>query len=177
MNRDAYVVLGACLVAILAGAALYFFGPHVSRDLPFPARSESATTAETEVPFAVLERGDHAAEVATRKNYAAYDEEGLKKLWDMAHGGEGNGPPAVDFEKNFVIGAFLGQEPTDGYGIRTVRIMDRGDTRSISFLLTKPASGCVTSQAITRPYELIVVPQSVNELAHEDETRTAPCAN
>ncbi len=184
--RDILVVLGVCLAAVAAGAWLFWYGPQqfekvdggaqATEAAPSPSEAAAApSSVPSAVPFSVIDTGTHAAQVSERKNYAAYDATGFAKLWTMAHGDDGDAAPAVDFSKYYVIGVFMGQKPTGGYDISVTSVTDAGTTRTVSVTLTKPAAGCATSQAITRPYQLLTVPISDAALAHDDTTQTATC--
>lgn len=170
--RDLLIVLGMCVAAISLGIFLYLHGPEEFREVPAPVESETSAAAigsdeSAIVPFTVIAEGSNAANAPVRKNYAAYSSEDFAQLWAMAYG-EGASPiPAVDFSDSYVIGIFLGEKPTGGYAIRVDEVADTGSLRNVSLVLTSPGEGCLSSQALTRPFQIITVP-----LSDRSHTRT-----
>lgn len=177
--RHMLIVLGMCTAAILVGAGLYVYGPSELRETPTLEGSQaSAIDADQtleDVSFTVLAAEATAASVSERKNYAVYTEADFTRLWGMAYGDDAPALPDVDFERSYVIGVFAGQKPSGGHGITVSRVSDTSDTRTVAITLTAPGEGCMTTQALTSPFELILVPVSDASLARTEETVTTPC--
>lgn len=176
--RHMLMVLGMSTAAILVGAALYVYGPSELRETPALEGNEASAIGAgqvlEDVSFSVLAEGMNAT-VTERKNYAVYSEADFARLWGMAYGETAPAVPEVDFDTHYVIGVFAGQKPSGGHGIKVSRVTDDGDTRTVAVTLTAPGAGCMTSQALTAPFELILVPVSSAELARTEETVTTPC--
>lgn len=178
--RDILIVLGMCVAAIAAGVLLYVYGPEQVREVPNPAPTEEAAANTSEsvsgaVPVQVLDAGTNAGAAAQRKNIAAYDTEGFERLWQMAHTNDGAPIPSIDFSKQYAIGVFAGTKPSGGHSIEVSEVRDSGDTRTVVITLTKPGPGCVTSQAITSPYQIVLVPASVAILSRVERTVETAC--
>ncbi len=171
------MVFGICVAAIAVGTALYMYGPDEFRDNPLPENTEAsalgADVAE-EIAFTVLAKGQDA-QVLERKNFAVYTQQDYASLWAMAYGDEAAERPVVDFSSSYVIGVFAGRKPSGGYDIGVSRVTDENAVRTVGITLTSPGAGCVTTQALTSPFELIVLPLSDRALAKADEAVTAPC--
>jgi len=133
------------------------------------------TKTTPSMTFRVLGTGTHAAAVSTRKNYAAYSETDFAKLWGMAHGSDGTILPKVDFSKEYVIAVFTGQKSTGGHSIAVASVSDEGNVRTVAVTLTKPGEGCIVTQVLTNPYQIIAVPFSDSSLAHTDTEISPPC--
>lgn len=181
--RDILIVLSICIAAIILGAWLFFNGPMIFTEAR-EQQSEVApvvdmkpiVTESVDVRFSVLDSGNSAAEVIERKNFAVYDTTEFARLWKMAHGTDGKPVPAVDFSREYVIGVFEGERPTGGYGIRVTAVTDMDDTRTVEIERAAPAFGCLTTQALTSPYELILVPVSSASLAPSETAVETPCS-
>lgn len=177
--RHMLIVLGMSTAAILVGAGLYVYGPAELRESPVLEGTEASATGVDQVledvSFTVLSEGTSAASVSERKNYAVYTEEDFARLWNMAYGSDAAALPSVDFERMYVIGVFAGEKPSGGHGIEVSRVTDAGDTRTIAVTLTAPGAGCMTTQALTSPFQFVTVPVSNANLARTEETATVPC--
>ena len=68
--------------------------------------------------------------------------------------------PAVDFSKEMVIAATMGEQRTGGYSIEIVRVEPKGTTLSIAVRLSSPPPGAITIQALTAPFHFVAVPRS-----------------
>ncbi len=173
------IVLGAAVASIAVGTGLYYFGPEEFRTVPASQTSEASALsadATTNVPFSVIAEGANAANVSARKNYAVYDQEEFARLWAMAYGEDGPAMPAVDFDKDYVIGVFAGEKATGGYDIAVDKVTDENGVRAISIVLTTPGSACMTTQALTSPFELVTVPFSSRELTRTETQVEGACS-
>ena len=168
MNRDKFVVVGVAIVAIGIGTYLFSSGNLSSASL-----SSDTQIAASAVPFKPLVRGSNS-KVATRVNYFITSPDQLSELWKMINAS--STPPTVDFNKEAVIAVFAGQQPTTGYAISVSKVMD-SSARLVSITIAKPDDSCLTGQALTTPYEVVVVPTTTLPLAHEDLTATVTCPN
>lgn len=177
--RHGHHILGVLIAALLVGAGLYLYLPQQPQRPGAvayePTLESPAPAGPRTVAFRVIDSGTHASGVSARKNYAAYSQESFLKLWDMAHGTDNTVPPLIDFSKEYVIGVFAGEKPTGGYSIAVSSVTDEGDTRTVAITISKPGEGCMTTQAFTSPYQIVVVPRSTAILARSDSEITTPC--
>lgn len=175
--RHILIILGICLAAIAIGAGLYFFGPKEFQQVPavgnVGASAVGADVAE-EISFRVLAEGQNAT-ITERKNYAVYTEEDFAALWTRAYGEDAPALPAVDFDDSYVIGVFAGEQATGGHAIAVSRVTDENAVRTVAIALTRPGAGCMVSQALTSPFQFVLVPFSDRALARVDEVVEAPC--
>lgn len=176
--RHMLIVLGISLAAIVVGAGLYFYGPSELRETPVLNGTEaSALSADQAVPvsFAVLAEGTNASSVSERKNFAVYTEEDFARLWAMAYGTDGGTMPSIDFDTQYVIGVFAGEKSSGGHTIEVASVTDASSIRTVSMALTRPGEGCMVSQALTSPFQLISVPVSDRELARTETEVVTVC--
>lgn len=178
--RNTFFILALCVMAILVGIFLFLYNP---KDLTGQqgigdqsAQVATASIAATPVSFTLLESGSRAQEgPTTRKNIAARDAEAFTTLWKMAHGGQEMAMPEIDFSNEYVIGVFAGEKSSGGHAIAVEKVTDLGDTRTVAVTLGAPGPGCVTTQALTSPYQLIRVPVSTHYLRAVDTLTTTSC--
>lgn len=178
--RNTLVVLALCIIAILLGAYFYFYAPDSGVGAPTSFENQvasvpSAPEIETDVAFSVLDSGASASDMAERKNYAARDQEAFLRVWKLAHGDDKMAVPSIDFSKEYVIGVFAGTKSSGGHAIEVTKVTDTGDIRTVAITLTAPGAGCVTTQALTQPYQLVRVPISMRYLKAVESVENVPC--
>jgi hypothetical protein len=175
--KDVVIITGMCAAAILIGAWLYFYGPADVREPNVPPQTQQASASASvpdmkDVSFTVIGHGK-SAPVHERKNYAVFTEEDFATLWKQT--GSAEKVPVIDFTKAYVVAVFAGDKPTGGYAISVSTIKDAGDARTVNVLIEKPGAGCVTTQEVTSPYQVIRVPYSDASLGHTDTEVETPC--
>lgn len=164
--KHVYVVAGICALALVGGAALFFFGSGFYKG----AMGEG-------ISFTVLATGQQAAELTTQTNYRIKNAEQLEELWALIYGAHMPGLPQIDFAQNEVLAVFDGSHSTDGYTIRVVSIVDKDLQRVVTIEHTVPAPECQLTSVLTTPFELVVLPKMHDgfALAHEDLLTVVPC--
>ena len=82
--------------------------------------------------------------------------------------------PVIDFTKNLVVIALMGEKPTAGYGIRFAEsTRQSGLTIEVQVLRTTPADDAILSQVITRPYVIAIIARDhYTEIVFVDELGT-----
>lgn len=168
--RHFLIIAGISVASIAIGTALFLFGG----DNSFTYQGATVNTGvkhaqAAEVPFKVVVEGDRAVGVETRKNIAVYDQDGLERLWSLVYGENAPALPAIDFDTEYAIGVFAGTQSSGGHDIAIERVLDDGSTRTVSISLMAPGEGCVTTQALTSPFQIVRVPFSSLTLARGDE--------
>jgi hypothetical protein len=114
--------------------------------------------------FRTVERGsqsnvDSASKVVVRS--AAE----WTKLW-KAHDFD-KPEPRVDFEKEMVVGVFMGSRPTAGYTVEILSLADRDGTLVVSYREASPRPGTMAAQVLTFPYHLIATAKRSGEVKFE----------
>lgn len=87
------------------------------------------------------------------------DQQAWKALWEEMHTTMTPMPalPDVDFTREMIVGAFLGQKPTGGYSVRITRISQTAGGFQVDFKESRPSPDSIVTQALTQPYHLIVL--------------------
>jgi hypothetical protein len=80
-------------------------------------------------------------------------------LWKRHVSIETNPPPspAIDFNKEIVIGVFLGEKPTGGYDVEIIRAEQSDGALVIHYREKSPLPGGIVIQALTQPFHIIRV--------------------
>lgn len=79
----------------------------------------------------------------------------LDTLWEKHYAYLGITPetPSIDFNKDVVIGIFLGDQPTTGYWIRMDSVYVKGDQEIVAIAMNdKPDSNATVLQMVTQPF-------------------------
>lgn len=181
MRREFLIIVNVAFISMIVGGGLYYFAPspqatHTASDGTFATVSSASAKDSQTISFDILDIGTRAAGVTARKNYAAYSKEDFAKIWKMAHGTDRMPIPTVDFSKNFVIGVFSGKQSTGGHTIEVAKVTDIGNIRTVAVALTSPGQNCIVTEALTNPYQIIVVPFTYADLTHEDISTTVSCS-
>lgn len=66
--------------------------------------------------------------------------------------------PAVDFEKNWVIGCHIGTRSNGGYGANIKEVKSVNGEINVVIEEKAPGKGCMNSEVITHPFVYITVP-------------------
>ena len=79
--------------------------------------------------------------------------------------------PRVDFSKHMLIAVTQGRRTSGGHAIRITKINRTDDGWVVHVLETYPGEGCPSTQQITRPYHVVRVPRTGEDVSFE-RTRT-----
>jgi hypothetical protein len=77
--------------------------------------------------------------------------------------------PRVDFERDMVVGVFLGSRPTAGFTVEIVSTMVEQGILVVRFRETRPQSDRIVAQVITSPYHLVAVPRHSGDVRFENQ--------
>ena len=83
------------------------------------------------------------------------DDSAYAKFW--AGLGDPGSRPSVDFTRDLVIAVAAGQQSTGGHSIAVERVTRVGPGLAVEVTETVPPQGCMTTQAITEPVDVVVV--------------------
>jgi len=68
-------------------------------------------------------------------------------------------PRPVNFERECLIIAYLGEMPAGEYGVHVTEVENRGTSVNVTLQTVSPAPGQLTTQALTYPAEIILLPK------------------
>ena len=84
-------------------------------------------------------------------------------------------PPAVDFTRQVVVAATMGQQPSSGYAIEFADVFEADGTLFPVVVETSPAAGCVLTPVVTAPAVAVLIDRADLEISFVEERRTADC--
>jgi hypothetical protein len=94
------------------------------------------------------------------------------EIWQLLWGN--TTAPDVDFSKESVLVATLGQQATAGYDIRITDVRDTG-TGIVGYVAqTQPAAGSIVAQVISFPFDMVVVPKLTQPVSYIVESGSVP---
>lgn len=166
--RDTWLVFFGIIIALVLGAYLYFgnsggFGP------------DGLTQGRDSGSFTILQEGANSGQIDTRTNYRIETADELAELWALIYGTNAPPMPNVDFSKYEVIAVFDGSHSTGGYRVEVTQVRDADGKRTVHIRHAAPGSRCVTSPAITSPFQVVRVLKTVLPIVREEETVTTDC--
>ena len=109
-----------------------------------------------EKEFNTIEQGYHSGHTE-RKNYVVKDEAAWNTLWVKVIDGRLPivGPADVDFQKDMLIGVFMGEQSSGGYEIKVSEILERKNTLDVYVAEKQPGPGEGTTTALSQPYHIV----------------------
>jgi hypothetical protein len=75
--------------------------------------------------------------------------------------------PRVDFDKEMVLGVFMGNRPTGGYSVAITSVVERDGSLVVTYSETSPRPGAMTAQVLTFPYHLVAVAKRGGDVRFE----------
>jgi len=119
----------------------------------------SAAESPGTIKLRPLAKGSFTAMHEARQEVVK-DPKRWKAIW-TEHAGKSTSPvPDVDFSKEYVIVASMGQRPTGGYSIRIIKAEVTADKLKIYIQKKSPQKGSMTIQVLTAPFEFVAIPKS-----------------
>lgn len=139
-----------------------FAGPESS----LTARQVSALSAsqdsERSDDLSALEWAGNESGITALRETAVRSEAEWKALWSQHTSNKiGQTPaPALDFRRSMVVGIFLGDRPSSGYGVRITRIQVTKEALWVTYQETKPNPDLIQLTVMTQPFHLRTIPRS-----------------
>lgn len=126
----------------------------------------------------VLTYGNHS-KLKNQTYTDIHNQADFDALWKKAFEGMSGAPdkPVVDFSKQMVLAAFIGDQSSSGYTIRFTKIDSTGPTINVTILVSQPGQNCPVRQRVTDAYKIVAIPAStkpVNFNTPQTE-RMPPC--
>ena len=111
--------------------------------------------------------------VTTPAREVIRDDSAYTRFWAGLGAGQ---RPSVDFSRDVVIAVAAGQRPTGGHGIAVTRVVRQGAGLAVEVVETVPGPGCVPTQQITQPVDVVVVAAAdARTWSFSDQTRSQEC--
>ena len=149
--------------------------PAPTAGAPMPAAAPAAGYAPYGgQPLQIRRIGQYVASgITTPARLIIRDDSSYARFWASLGAGD---RPAVDFSRDIVIAAAAGQRATGGNAIAVERVTRAGDGLAVEVVETSPGAGCMTTQALTQPVDVVVVAAAdARTWSFSDQTRAQPC--
>lgn len=133
------IVAGAALAFALAGCASLNGNPDVQS----------------------LAMGTHSG-VKDQQYHDIHNVKDFQTWWNKAYSTYSEVPalPTVDFNKNMVVAAFMGEKNHGGFTIRVESIKQAPDSYDVNIKISIPGQGCRITQDTVQPFEFVAVPNN-----------------
>lgn len=92
--------------------------------------------------------------ITTPARQVIRDDGAYARFWAALGAGE---RPSVDFSRDVVIAVAAGQRTTGGHAIAVTRVTRAGAGLAVDVVETVPGAGCMTTQQLTQPVDVVVV--------------------
>lgn len=83
--------------------------------------------------------------------------------------------PRIDFQREMVVVAALGNRPSEGYDVLVERAVEDSTGIEVEVRVTSPASGCPVGAAMTQPVDLARIPVSERPVRFRQRNVVVPC--
>jgi hypothetical protein len=113
----------------------------------------------------------------TAERLVIRDEATWQATWAAISGNITPAPPrpAIDFEREMLVVAALGERSTGGYSIIIESASATGEALTVRIHSTAPGSTCVTTQAFTQPVDVARLPRMAGPVSFVDDASVADC--
>ncbi len=130
---------------------------HVQTSLT--ADPESFRPAPRTVQWEIVAAGQQAVNVPRPSYRLVRDEAELRSLWNQLNGAQLRVPPLpnVDFRRETILVAMMGQRTTGGYSVDVRGVTLEGGDLFVDVVLVEPAPDALTTQALTSPWTMVRV--------------------
>ncbi|WP_291426551.1 protease complex subunit PrcB family protein [Deinococcus sp.] len=141
----------------------------VTPGLPNPRPQGGQMTGQA-VNFTEVASGNNAAATAPKVQLATTPEQ-IRALYALAYGRQSSVPATPPLEAGrSLVGIFLGQRNTGGYGVRVTGAELSGSTLTVRVAVSSPRPGMLTTQALTSPWTIISITGRPSEIVVVDDS-------
>jgi hypothetical protein len=123
-----------------------------------PASGAQGSNEEAKpVEFSLLATGTYSTREGGRAVELINDNDAWRRAWEII--GAGRPLPDVSFDTRAVVVAYQGRQSTGGYSIEITGIKRTGTVLAVTVSERRPASGSLTTQALTSPFVAVSIPR------------------
>lgn len=83
--------------------------------------------------------------------------------------------PEINFKEEMIIGVFMGEQNSGGYEIEVMEITQTSDHIKVYVKDKIPGKTCNTTDVLTQPYTLIIIPKSNKKVFTKSKTEIITC--
>lgn len=156
--------------ALLAAAPLGCQGT----TMPTP-RSTTTAVADQSSSIVRLYAAAHSAYEMAEETVVR-DRAAWEAAWQQLHNGLAAEPlPAVDFTRDMVLLVAAGQRSTGGTSVRVDSVTAGAGGALVRYTVTEPGAGCMSTQVMTAPVEVVRVPRVAGAVRFERRVARSEC--
>jgi PrcB C-terminal len=124
---------------------------------------ENIRKVATPLSIATVQKGNRSAIRAPLQTIIRNQDE-WKAFWKRHSSTDADQAPAtiVDFDREMVVGIFLGEKSTGGYEVEIVRAEQRDSALYFYYREESPPPGAMVTQSLTQPFHLVKVAKYQN---------------
>lgn len=143
------------------------------------AAEEEDPTSDTSSFDEAIEPFRYNSGINQKKRFVIKSEEEWATTWaSISKNRDPKRPaPRVDFARNMVVVAAMGQRLTGGFSVEIGSVQLNGSTLSVEVRETSPGPACATSGVITFPIAAELVPRTEGEVTFVESSQMADCDN
>ncbi|PNY82616.1 protease complex subunit PrcB family protein [Deinococcus koreensis] len=167
LRTGLYILPNVVSLPVVPGAVVPSPGRPVPPK-PAPAPVPTPPTPGARVNVTELASGTQAS-VQTFGVQLATTQAEASALYARAYGRQTGVPEAARVGSSTIVGVFLGQRATGGYGIRVLGASASGGVLTLTVQVRAPAPGAITTQALTSPWTLVRVDGAFTRVNVVDE--------
>jgi hypothetical protein len=125
---------------------------------PLATDQKKISKAETPLSIATVEKGDRSG-IRGPVQTVIRNQDDWKAFWKRHSSTDANPTlaPIVDFDREMIVGIFLGEKGTGGYEVEIVRAERRDSSLYFYYREESPHPGAIVTQALTQPFHLVRV--------------------
>src|SRR4029450_3538917 len=145
-------------LACAFGLAPFISGTLGWTQYPFAIAQENMSQLGTRLSIATVEKG-YRSGVRESLQVVIRNQDEWNAFWKRHSSIDTNPPPApiIDFDREMVVGLFLGEKSTGGYEAEIVQAERRDSSLYFYYREKGPSPGAMVTQALTQPFHLVRV--------------------
>jgi PrcB C-terminal len=163
MRTDLNNVFACSLALVLSISVSNVLGGRQRTYSPLAMEKEKIRKVETRLSIATVDKG-YRSGIRGPLQTAIRDQDEWTVFWKQ-HSSIDTSPalaPTVHFDREIVVGIFLGEKSTGGYEVEIVRAERRDSSLYFYYREESPPPGAMVTQALTQPFHLVRVAKYQN---------------
>lgn len=122
-------------------------------------------SGDSKIAFYSIAKGEYSG-IEEKRQIVITGIEALRNIWtevfSIYH--PAPGLPEIDFEKNTIIGVFMGTLSTGGYSIEIVEITETAKHILVKYRVSSPSPGSMVTMALSQPYHIVSMLKTTKEV-------------
>ena len=142
------------------------------------ATDKKAVVKDSKVTFIELKSG-HNSGFSQAVTKVIKSQEEFNEVWTVlfANYMKKDETPEVDFENNVLVLVAAGEKNSGGYNIKVSKAVSMANKTHVTIIASGPGKNCVTTEAITYPYQLVQFEKTGQEFVFDTMEKLIDCAS